>query len=143
MAQADAIITYGLDFQSIINGMPPAFGDALVYLMDDVKVTVEKLAEDALMDSKMIQRMRTNKDYPKTLKSVVTVCIAMHLFPEVSMALIKKSGYSFRLSQSEEHMMYYFFITRYYTHSVKDCNTLLVAKGLPPLADKEYGTEEE
>lgn len=137
MAEADAIINRGREIQNVISAMPPTFGAALVYLMKWNDTTVEKLAEDALVDPKTIQRMCNDPAYPKNIDSVIAVCVAMHLPPEISEALIGRSGFSLRLAQNESHLMYNFFINHYYPHTVYECNEMLMAKGLPELTGTE------
>ena len=129
MAKADAILGLEVHTQNMINAMPPKFGDALIYLMKLSKQSVESLAENARMDVKMLQRMRNDPDYPKNIESVVAVCIGMHLQPEVSSELMKRSGFSLRLAQSESHLFYKFFLDSFYTHTVDECNEILLAKG--------------
>ena len=129
MAKADAILGREVHTQNIINAMPPKFGEALVYLMKLSNQSVESLAENARMDVKMLQRMRNDPDYPKNIESVVAVCIGMHLQPEVSGELMKRSGFSLRLAQSESHLFYKFFLDSFYTHTVDECNEILTAKG--------------
>lgn len=137
MAKADAVISRGREIQNVISDMPPTFGGALVYLMKWNNTTVEKLAENALVDAKTIQRMRNDPAYPKNIDSVIAVCVAMHLPPEISEALIDRSGFSLRLAQNESHLMYNFFINHYYPHTVYECNELLTAKGLPEMTGTE------
>ncbi|MDL2327813.1 TlpA family protein disulfide reductase [Ruminococcaceae bacterium OttesenSCG-928-A11] len=95
--------------------------------------TVEGLAESALMDVKMLQRMRNDAAYPKNIESVIALCIGMHLQPELSEELIKRSGFSLRMAQNEVHLLYHFFIGSYYKHTVAECNELLTAKGFDVL----------
>ncbi|MPN26294.1 hypothetical protein SDC9_173718 [bioreactor metagenome] len=94
MAKADAILARGSYTQTVINDMPPKFGDALIYMMKENKQSVEGLAECVLMDTKMLQRMRNDDTYPKNIESVIAVCIGMHLLPELSEQLISRSGFS-------------------------------------------------
>lgn len=134
---ANSILSHETEIQTTINNMPLKFGDALEYLMKWSKITVEKLAEEALVDPKTIQRMRNNPSYPKNINCVIAVCIAMHLPPEISNALIDKSGFTFRLAVDQSHLLYSFFLKHYYMHSVADCNTLLLEKGFSDLTGKE------
>lgn len=129
MAKADAILEREKNAQSVINAMPPKFGDALVYLMKQEKQSVEGLAENARMDVKMLQRMRNDPNYPKNIESVVAICVGMHLQPEVSGELIKRSGFGLRLAQNESHLFYKFFLDSFYMHTVDECNEILRAKG--------------
>lgn len=129
MTKADAILARGSYTQTIINAMPPKFGDALTYMMKENKQSVEGLAECALMDAKMLQRMRNDDTYPKNIESVIAVCIGMHLLPELSEQLINRSGFSLRLAQNPAHLLYKFFVDNYYMHTVAECNEILTAKG--------------
>jgi len=129
MAKADAILGREVHTQNIINTMPPKFGDALIYIMKQSNQSVEGLSENARMDVKMLQRMRNDATYPKNIESVVAVCIGMHLRPEFSGELIKRSGFSLRLAQSEAHLLYKFFLDNFYMHTVDECNEILTAKG--------------
>lgn len=133
MAKADAIPARGSYTQTTINAMPPKFGDALIYMMKENKQSVEGFAECALMDVKMLQHMRNDVTYPKNIKSVIALCIGMHLRPEFSEELIKRSGFSLRLAQNEAHLLYKFFIGNYYMHTVAECNEILKTKGFAVL----------
>jgi len=57
--------------------------------------------------------------------------------PELSKALIERSGFTLRLAQSEAHLLYNFFLHHYYTHSIHDCNDMLVSKNLPVMTGTE------
>lgn len=133
MAKADAILKREAGVQATIDAMPPKFGDALIYVMKENGQSVEGLAESALMDVKMLQRMRNDAAYPKNIESVIALCIGMHLQPELSGELIKRSGFSLRLAQNEVHLLYHFFIESFYKHTVAECNELLTAKGFDVL----------
>lgn len=135
MAEADAILNQDKEITEVLRTIEPmTFRDALAYLMTWVDITEEKLSEESLINGKKIQRMRNRADYPKDIESVVAVCIGMHLPPEVSRAMIGKSGFGFRFAENEAHILYNAFINKFFMYSVRDCNAFLVAKGLDPLA---------
>lgn len=137
MARADAVLSRNAEIKNAIKDMPDGFGEALVYLMKWSDITVERLAEKALLEPKMLQRMRNDSSYPKSIESVVAVCIGMQLPPELSQELINRSGFQFRGAQNNAHILYKFFITNYYTHPIAECNEMLVAKGYAELSGKE------
>lgn len=137
MGKADAILARETEIQRVLQELPATFGAALIYLMDWVEISEESLAENALISTRMVQRMRNNPQYPKSIDSVVAICIGMHLPPELSKALIERSGFSLRLAQSEVHLLYNFFLHHYYTHSIHDCNDMLVSKNLPVMTGTE------
>ena len=84
MARADAVINRNIEIKNTIKDIPDEFGAALVYLMKWSDITVEKLVETALLETKTVQRMRNDSSYPKNIESVVAVCIGMQLPPEFS-----------------------------------------------------------
>lgn len=137
MEKADAILARETEIQRVLQNLPAAFGEALVYLMDWTKISVETLAEKALISSKTVQRMRNDSSYPKNIDSVVAICIGMHLPTELSKALIDKSGFSLRLVENKAHILYYFFLNHCYTYSIRECNDILMAKGLPAMTGTE------
>ncbi len=134
MAKADDIINRGREIQKELYEMPPSFGRVLVYLMelgdkDGKKYTVESLAEAARLEAKTIQRMRNDPTYPKSIESVIAVCIAMHLPPEYSKKLIEKAGFALRMTDNDAHILYGFFLNHYYMYTVDECNEILKSKG--------------
>ena len=116
--------------------LPRSFGASLKMVMTWAEVTVEGLAEEALLSAKTIQRMRNDSAYIPELKTVVAICIGMHLHPIISNHLIEVAGHTFRYTV-DEHMMYYSFITCFYTHSIHECNELLRARGYSELSGQE------
>lgn len=102
-----------------------------------VEISEETLAEKALVSTKLVQRLRNNPAYPKNVDCVVAVCIGMNLPPELSNALISRSGFTLRLAQNEAHLMYNFFLNHLYMGSIHECNDMLVAKNLPVMTGTE------
>lgn len=137
MGKADAILARETEIQRVLQKMPATFGAALIYLMDWTEISEEALAENALISTKMVQRMRNDPNYPKNIDSVVAICIGMHLPPELSNALISRSGYSLRLAQSEAHLMYNFFLNHLYMRTIHECNDMLIAKNLSVMTGTE------
>ena len=50
---------------------------------------------------------------------------------------MNRSGFQFRIAQNDAHILYKFFVTNYYTHSIHECNEMLIAKGFAELTGKE------
>ena len=73
----------------------------------------------------------------KNVDCVVAICIGMNLPPELSNALISKSGFTLRLAQNEAHLMYNFFLNHLYMGSIHECNDYLVARNLPVMTSAE------
>ena len=137
MGKADAILARETEIQKILQEIPAQFGAALMYLMEWADISEETLAEKALISTKLVQRLRNNPAYPKNIDCVVAICIGMNLPPELSSALISRSGFSLRLAQSEAHLMYNFFLNHLYMNSIHECNDMLMAKNLPVMTGTE------
>ena len=108
----------------------------LVKNIECVEISEEELAEKAKLSDRTIRRLRTQDDYNIQLKSVVAICIGMHLPPLVSRHLIESAGLSFKYA-NKEHMLYDFFITSYYCHTIDECNEMLHAQGFKSLSGDE------
>lgn len=137
MRKADAILAREKEIQKVLQELPAQFGPAFIHLMDWVEISEESLAEKALISTRKVQRMRNDPTYPKDIDSVVAICIGMNLPPELSTALIDRSGFTLRLAQNESHLMYNFFLNHLYMHSIHDCNDMLAAKNLPVMTGTE------
>ena len=108
----------------------------LVKNIECVEISEEELAEKAKLSDKIIQRLRIQGRYNVTLKTVVAICIGMHLPPLVSRHLIESAGLSFKYA-NKEHMLYDFFIASYYCHTIDECNEMLHAQGFKSLSGDE------
>jgi len=116
--------------------LPGTFGAALKMVMKWRGITNEALAEKALVEPMMIQRMRNDYDQDWSIKKLVAVCIGLRLPPYVSMPLIQKSGAGFK-NGNEEHIVCQHILTTRYNSTVHECNELLTEAGYSPLSGKE------
>ena len=66
------------------------------------------------------------------LKTVVAICIGMHLPPLVSRHLIESAGLSFKYA-NKEHMLYDFSLP----HTIDERNEMLHAHGFKSLSGDE------
>lgn len=125
------------DFIKMMYGSkePPvdSFANAFTYLMEQNDITVEELAENAGVSTKTIQRMRNDIDYRPTFRTVVAVCIAMHLYPRYSNQLLSLAGLSPRYHTSDK--IYMILLYLYYESSVYECNEFLRKVNIEPLTD--------
>ena len=115
----------------ILSTLNNIFSDTLKKLMEWAEITVEELAEKIGVDQKTIQRLRNGKNKNPNLKTVVAICIAMQLHPDLSFHLISTAGLNFK--PTEEDLTYKLLIRSYYTHSIDECNKMLISQGYKPL----------
>ena len=120
---------------AIMADLPGSFGKSLVMLMKWRKITVEKLAEKALVDVKMLQRMRNDNPIVWDVKKVAAVCIGLRLPPYMSLPLIVKAGVNFK--PGEEQIIYQHILTTRYNSTIHECNELLAEAGYPPFSGDE------
>ena len=119
--------------------LPGSFGKSLVMIMQSRKITVEKLGELALLDPKMIQRMRTDDNNVWSIRRLVALCIGLKLPPDMSFPLIEKAGVNFKhgVKNSEEQITLRLILTAYYKSTIHECNDLLAEAGFSPLSGDE------
>lgn len=134
--KANAISELNKEITELLVTLPKVFSTSLVKIMEWAEISVEELAESSKLSSKTIQRLRTQADYNVNMKTVVAICIGMHLHPLLSQHLIESAGLSFRYVVPE-HATYQFFVTGYYGHSIDDCNEILHAQGFKSLSGDE------
>ena len=115
--------------------LPGSFGKSLIVVMKWRNMTVEKLGEKALLDPKMIQRMRNDDSQAWNLNKVAALCIGLQIPPALSYTLIEKAGIKIR--PGEEHFIFYQLLTTRYQSTIHECNELLEIMGYPPLSNLE------
>jgi len=134
--KASAVSALYDNMTDLLVTLPKVFSTSLIKIMDWIEISVEELAEKAKLSDKTIQRLRTRDDYNIPLKTVIALCISMHLPPLVSQHLIDSAGVGFKYT-NKEHMLYHFFITSYYCHTIDECNEMLHAQGFKSLSGDE------
>ena len=123
------------DAARIYAELPNSFGKSLVMLMEWRDISVELLAEKALLDPKMIQRMRNDNNQAWNIKRVAALCIGLRLPPYMSLSLIEKAGLRFKAG--EEQFICQHILTTRYNSTIHECNDLLSEAGYPPLSGVE------
>ena len=103
--------------------------------MKQCNVTIEQLSELANVSTKTIQRMRNDLEYRPTLRTIVAVCLALHLNPFDSHQLVNLAGY--QLSDTIEHRTYNMLLNMFYLHSMEDIDTILEWSGIQGFGSKE------
>ena len=119
------------ELYEILKTLNNSFSDSLKKLMEIVEITVEELAEKIDVSPKTIQRLRNGENENPNIKTVVAMCIAMKLPPDLSMHLIETSGHRFKIT--EEDLVYKFLIRSCYTTPLEECNQYLINEGFEPL----------
>lgn len=116
--------------------LPDDFGGVLDTFIVDAKKTREEVAFDSLISARNLNRLLKNKQRPK-LETVVSLCIALHLFPFYSEYLIKSAGYSLRNTPQE--LAYRILINQFYDTDIYSCNQFLRYIGVEPLTEDFMG----
>ena len=120
---------------NVMSDLPGSFGKSLAKLMEWRKMTVEQLGEEALVDVRMIHRMRADENRTWNIKKVAALCIGLKLPPTMSLPLIEKAGLKFR--PNEEQFTYQHILTTRYNSTIRDCNELLAEAGYKPFSGDE------
>ena len=83
--------------EEFMRNLPNDFPDALRYLMEDRgsgRVTLEQLAERAMLSRKTIERYRSRRTEAYSPDAVVAICLALHLPPWLSRIMLEKARIS-------------------------------------------------
>ena len=111
----------------VLNDMPNSFPSAFCYVMRLSGFTKEALAYESKVSESTIGRYRTGKVKHYSEKNVVVLCVAMHLPPWLSFALIAKAGFS--LAATREQQAYSMVLSCMYMRSVDEVNDYLRERG--------------
>ncbi len=130
-AQQESPLDAANRISAIMRELPASLGATLVYHMNRLKITKEKLEELSNASVSTIQRIRTREGFQATLQSVIALCVGMSLDPELSEDMLDKAGY--RLRNTPEHTMYKIILRNMYMASIDTCNAALVASKMSPL----------
>lgn len=125
------------DFEFIkdeLVNMPGNFGEALKYVMDNRKVTIEKAAELSGLSTRTINRLR-NKKEKVSLKSILAIIIGLKLPKTIADDLIKKAGYN--NITDRDYLLFYEMIYNLNIVDIDKANELLEGMGKTPLSESE------
>ena len=111
----------------VLANMPACFPEALRYVMKRFGFTQEALAFESKVSESTIGRYRNGKVKSFSEKNVVALCVAMHLPPWLSFALIAKAGFSFAATKEQQaHSM---ILNCMYMRSIDEVNEYLRERG--------------
>ncbi|MCD7856408.1 MAG: hypothetical protein LUG55_01115 [Clostridiales bacterium] len=130
-AQQESPLDAANRISAIMDELPTSLGATLVYHMERLKITKEKLEELSNASISTIQRIRSKNCPSVSLQSTIALCVGMSLDPELSEDMVEKAGY--RLRNTPEQTMYKIILRNMYMASVDTCNAALVASKMQPL----------
>ena len=113
--------------RKVLANMPACFPAALRYVMTRFGFTQEALAFESKVSESTIGHYRNGKVKSFSEKNVVALCVAMHLPPWLSFALIAKAGFS--LAATREQQAYLMVLSCMYMRSVDEVNDYLRERG--------------
>lgn len=133
--QAEQFAAYKNDVLGVLKSLPESFPMALKKVVEWSDMTEEDITWEADMSTRQLQRLLNDDEQNPQLDTVVLLCLAMKLPPLISSALIKKSGNSFKANDREFTLQ--MLLNGYYTHSLEECNKILLDQHLLPLGSSK------
>ena len=118
--------------RKVLANMPACFPAALRYVMTRFGFTQEALAFESKVSEPTIGRYRNGKVESFSEKNVVALCVAMHLPPWLSFALIAKAGFS--LAATKEQLAHLMILNCMYMRSIDEVNEYLRERGTDALS---------
>ena len=95
------------------------------------KITFVQLANKVLMDERQLRRIFKGESNG-SLNALISICLAMHLPPEISFHIIEKSPFTLSMGD-ENHRWYRFVLTYYYGRSMDEIRCFLNEHNVEPL----------
>ena len=119
----------------ILNELPGSFSGSLKYHMAKKGYTEELLAEEADVSVSTVKQYRQNEDKKKKIKTVIALCIGMHLHPWLTEDLLRKAGLTWTATKMDGALR--FLYTFHYKDTIDECNKYLRSQGLPEFKQRE------
>lgn len=119
------------EMHRILTALPPAFPEALTYLMRQARVTIEQLEEKTGISARTISRLRTEERREYTLDQVIAICVALHLPTWLSRELLQRAGLLLR--KTRQHLAYQCVLDCMFMDEVEDVQRFLLSCGLEKL----------
>ena len=112
----------------IIATLPGTFNKAFEKLMDLYDVTEAQLSEAAKVDEKTISRIRTKVGYRTKYKTLIQLCLGLHLHPLISEHLLKLSAIQ-PITGFYEDIAYSLILKTGWRKSIREINEELASTG--------------
>ena len=119
------------DVLGLIKSLPGSFAGAMDKVMDWSDMTEEEIAGGCELDVRTIQRIRNDDNQSPSVETIMQLCVAMRLPPQVSRILISKGGYTFKANNKD--FIYGVLLDGCYLSGLEECNRILVSQGIKPL----------
>lgn len=120
-----------LQMAQLLEKLPPAFPEALTFLMRRAHVTIEQLEERACISGRTISRLRTEERSSYALDQVIALCVALHLPPWLSREMLQRAGLLLR--RTKQHLAYRCILDCMFMDEVEDVQRYLAQAGLEKL----------
>lgn len=114
-----------------LDSLPNSFPGALISLMKQTHTTIEALEEKSYVPSRTISRLRSDEHREYSLDQVIAICIALHLPPWLSRAMLQRAGFTLRMSR--QHQAYQFILDCLFMDSIDDVQKFLESSGCQKL----------
>lgn len=132
--QKESIAAFKADVLGLLKRLQGSFSDSMDKVIDWSDMTEEDIAGYSEIDVRTIQRLRNDDEQNPSIETIIQICIAMQLPPQISRVLINKGGYQLRANNKD--FMYGFLIDGCYLQSLDECNEMLIDQGIKPLGKK-------
>ena len=106
-----------------------SFADTLFELMKLKKMSKSRLAIEANLSEKTIQRLRNDDDYDPNKQTVIALCIGLRLSSTEAFALIDKSPFRLRPSNPQD-AVYLKIISSDRDYTIEEVNECLETLGM-------------
>lgn len=121
------------DIDILINRKQESFSEMLLRLIDEKGMTDTETYKKANIDRRLFSKIRKNKDYSPSKKTVFCFAIALRLSMDETKEFLEKAGFAFSDCSKLDVVVSYFIEKKKY--DIFEINEMLFKYGLPILGD--------
>ncbi|MDC7248471.1 MAG: helix-turn-helix transcriptional regulator [Sphaerochaetaceae bacterium] len=128
LLQSQAIIESERYINEGLDCLYNCLSKSLKAIMKWVDITGRQLADKSEISEKTIQRIRTGETTNPSIETMVALCIGLELPYKISLLFIETAGLKL-ICNTEEKMLYNFFLKDGCNFDIYECDELLKSKG--------------